>query len=83
MTDIDTISGTCTNGPLVISREVFRALGPLEQVAALALEKVKKIDSDFYEYIRTCPEKNMNFIKPSNSNYPHPDLTVLIVCPKS
>jgi len=43
MTDTDTISGTCTNGPLVLSREVFRALGPLEQVAALALEKVGKV----------------------------------------
>jgi hypothetical protein len=43
MTDTDTISGTCTNGPLVLSREVFRALGSLEQVAALALEKVGKV----------------------------------------
>lgn len=34
MTDTNTISGTCTNGPLVLSREVFRAL---------ALEKVGKV----------------------------------------
>ena len=31
------------DGPLVLSQEVFRALGPLEQMGALALEKVGKV----------------------------------------
>jgi hypothetical protein len=43
MIDIDTISEHESDRPLVLSIEVFRAMGPLEQVAALALEKEGKV----------------------------------------
>jgi hypothetical protein len=43
MSETDTISGTCSKMPLILSKKVFHALGPLEQVAALALEKVGKV----------------------------------------
>ena len=41
MNDSETIRKN--DGPLVLSQEVFRALGPLEQIGALALEKVGKV----------------------------------------
>ena len=31
------------DGPLVLSQEVFRALAPLEQIGALALKEVGKV----------------------------------------
>ena len=43
MIDSETIRKNGSDGPLILSQEVFRALGPLEKIGAQALEKVGKV----------------------------------------